>query len=187
MPLKEGETEMNNKDIGKVLIIPEQLVMLEEMYHNEQTKSQQFTAAAKDSHREVTDKGEAGYAIPSIDYDRHRSLEALKEISEILSNYALVDTYCQDSIEVGTRFQVLIGDGKSKETFDLILIHKRVANESTIFISCDSALGISLKGHKVGDTVSYKNGAGGLCTAEVLKIYANRLGEDVIEEEEKLR
>jgi len=177
-------------DMGKIMIIPEQLVMLEEKMAQGILQSDKFKEMTKASLGEVLDRGESGSGIP--DSEAHaiaRHNATLKATEQILNNYTLIDTYCQDTVEIGTRCQVLITSSTGKSTLDLILIHKRVANEAlSLYVSCDTQLGLGLKGCKVGDVVSYKGGHGENFTAEVLKIYTNRLGEKQLEEnKEKLR
>lgn len=174
-------------DMGKIMIIPEQLVMLEEKLAQGILESAKFKDMAKASLGEVTDAGESGLGIPDSEAQAKARHEAtLKATEQILNNYTLIDTYNQDTIEIGTRCQVLITSNMGKSTLDLILIHKRVANEAlNLYISCDTQLGLGLKGCKVGDVVSYKGGHGENFTAEVLKIYANRLGQEVKEEEKE--
>lgn len=175
---------MQSNEMGSIVIIPEQYAMLLEKMDSEQLSVERCVQRVKNGQSEVRETGD--YALlPSLEHqERDKMLASLAATRQILSNYILRDEYNADTIEIGTRFQILLTFGITKETVDGILIHKRVADEPVdLFISCDTQLGINLKGHKVGDVVNFKNGRGELCTAEILKIYANRLGEEVIADE----
>lgn len=179
---------MKNSEISKILIIPEQYAMLMEKMKVQQKQAADCVQVLRDSHKEVMDAGDITHVMPSTaQQERDKAIASLQATRNILSHYILIDTYSQDTIEIGTRFQILLTDSFGKETMDGILIHKRVADESVdLFISCDTQIGINLKGHKVGDVISFKNVRGEMCTVEVLKIYANRLGEDTIEQEKTM-
>lgn len=172
---------MKSSEISKILIIPEQYVMLLEKMKSEQKEAHACVDILRDSHKEVIDMGDLTHPIPRLEQqERDKAIASLQATRSILSNYSLVDTYSQDTIEIGTRFQMLLTDSFGKETIDGILIHKRVADEPIdLFISCDTQLGINLKGHKVGDTISFSNTVGEKCTVEILKIYADRLGKEL--------
>lgn len=182
---------MKNEYLGKIMIIPEQFAMLQEVKEEASIRESMLLDAIKAANSAITERGgsfdEALIPTGGLEReDRARVLETLRRSQEILSRYVLVDQYCQDSIEIGTRFQMMISDSHGKEIMDAILIHKRVAHEPyDLFVTCDAPLGISVKGHKVGDVVHYKNNVNEVCTIEILKIYANRLGEEI--EEQKLR
>lgn len=179
---------MKNSEISKILIIPEQYAMLMEKMKIQQKEAEDCVQVLRDSHKEIVDTGDMTHIMPNTaQQERDKAIASLQATRSILSNYILIDTYSQDTIEIGTRFQILLTDSLGKESMDGILIHKRVASEpADLFISCDTQLGISLKGHKVGDVISFKNAFGETCSVEILKIYANRLGEDTIEPEKTM-
>lgn len=188
--IERGGNHMNNQEKGKILIIPEQYAMLQEQYAKALAANAQQVEAIKSILSEPQDMMESLPIISSDTCDkvqRNLTLATLRANKQILSNYTLVDTYSQDVIDIGTRFQMLIKSAEYNYVEDAILIHKRVTNEPVdLFISCDTTIGIMLKGHKVGDIIQYKDNFGAPCTAEVLYIYADRLGHK-IEETEKLR
>lgn len=191
--LKEGETKMIIGDVGKLLLIPEQV---NELKNEEKALSEELGILQDHlrNHREVKERNETEFIIDSTREEASKKISRLNEITRILENYTSVDVYNQAVIEIGTRFKILIKDNFGKMETDAILIHKRVTGGKNamndLYVSCDTQLGLNLKGCKVGDIISYKGGRGEKYTAEILKIYANRLGDETLtetQEEQKLR
>lgn len=184
---------MLNSSAEKPIIIPEQFSMLLKrqgmILQKVETLQEQLKTQAAESFDQI---GDNAFLIHSVDAiqkgDMHRSMMELKSCNAILENYTLLTEYSSDTIEIGTKFQVLVKDSFGQEAFDFILIHKRIADEPVeLFLSCESQLGINLKGKKVGDVIHYIGNDGKPVTANVLKIYKSRFIENPEEEKSKTK
>lgn len=101
--------------------------------------------------------------------DVRRAVEKLKRLVPILTDYDVVWEYSSDAFNIGTKARLRICDELECGEVDYILLHTRVDDEpKDVFLSCDTEIGISVYGKKMGDVIKLREN---LTTIEILYIY----------------